>query len=410
MTFKPNQLEYLEPRRLLSSASLSRGLLTVDASDTGSQINISIDPANARLLSVNIDGAVQTFPLAKTRRILVNGGPGNDSIQIDDSNGPIRTPATLYGGDGNDTLIGGAGPELLDGGNGDDVLNAGTGNQTLQGDAGDDTLTGGPGHDLLEGGDDDDLLTAGSGPNQLYGDAGNDTLYGGSGSDTLGGASEDTLYTAGTLPQTAYVAGNDSIVCGSGNDWVVGDDNEQLHQTCTIIAGTGKDILDGRDGDQIINAKPGDIVPVNDEYANPTADQTTFAVETLAVLNIYIRVNGKLQKVNIADGIGDFDDRGMFYTSVTPVIVSNPGGTLLRMRDLVNRPFYLSEFFQNWGLSFSSTNLGRNLVGNGHQLLMFVNGKRNYQFGNYKLQSKSVLLSNGSHLNTKVDHITIIYT
>lgn len=80
------------------------------------------------------------------------------------------------------------------------------------------------------------------------------------------------------------------------------------------------------------------------------------------------------------------------------------------MRDVVNRPFYLREFFENWGVSFSATNLGRYTIGDGHQLLMFVDGKRNDQFGNYKMQSQSSLLANGSHLDTRVDHITIVYT
>jgi Ca2+-binding RTX toxin-like protein len=404
-------IEPVECRLLLSAATLSHGLLTVQATDLNSTIVVAVNSSNKRRLSVTVDGTVQTFSKAAVREIVVDGGSGSDYIAIDDSNGPVMTPASLYGGAGDDTIIGGAGPELLEGGDGNNVLTAGSGNQTLQGGAGNDTLTGGPGDDLLEAGDGDDLLTAGSGPNQLYGGAGTDTLYGGSGNDTLGGADQDELQFQGEpAPSSIYAPGRASIVCGSGSDWVVGSEYEQLHQQSTIVAGSGHDILDGRGNDVIVGQKPGDVIPDQDEYGDPSPGQTSFAVDILAVLNIYIKVNGKLQHVAIPDGVGNFDSRGAFYTSVTPIITSDPGGTLLRMRDVVKRQFTLQEFFQNWGISFDSTHIGRYLVGDGNKLTMTVNGQPNTQFGNYVIQSRSRLRPNGSWVNTRVDHITIVYS
>lgn len=401
--------ESLESRFLPSATSLTRGVLTIQGAEQGSTITVGLNATNRRQLVVTVDGTSQTLAKGLVRSITVEGGAGPNNISISDQ---VLIPATILGGAGNDTIVGGGGPELLQAGSGNALLQAGTGQQTLEGGAGNDTLYGGAAHDLLEGGDGANLLIAGSGPNQLYaGENGNNTLYGGSGNDTLGGANQDDLLFDGQSPPSSlYAAGNDSIVCGSGNDWVVGGDSEQFHQPNTIIAGSGHDVLDGRDGDVIEGQKPGDIIPSDDQYGDPAAGQTAFAVDIVAVLNIYIKVDGKLQKVNIPTGIGNFDSRGAFYTSAEPVITSNPGGTLLRMRDVVDRPFTLGEFFQNWGISLSSSNIGRYITGNGNKLTMLVNGKPNNQFENYVIQSKSRLLSNGSWLNTSVDRITLVYS
>lgn len=399
--------ETFEQRYLCSAATLSHGLLAVQGSEAGSTITVALDTSRPRQFVVTVDGVAQTFRQGLVHTIVVKGGAGPNNIAISDD---VAIPATLIGGGANDTLVGGGGPELLQAGSGNDLLRAGTGEQTLLGGDGADTLYGGSGHDLLEGGVANTMF-AGSGPNQLYGDGGNDTLYGGSGNDTLGGANQDDLSFEGQPGPTAlYAPGQDSIVCGSGNDWVVGSDYEQFHQSDTIVAGSGHDILDGRDGDVIIGQKQGDVVPTSDQYGDPASGETSFAEDILAVLNIYIRVNGKLEKVDIPNGVGNFDSRGAFYTAASPLITSDPGGTLLRMRDVVKRKFTLGEFFQNWGVSFSSTQIGRYIVGNGHKLTMLVNGKPSNQFGNYIIQSRSRLLPNGSWLNTEVDRITIIYS
>lgn len=401
--------ELLESRRLLSGITLTRGVLNVQGADQGSTIVVGVNAADRRQLAVTMDGSTQQFNRARVRAIVMNGGSGPNDISISDD---VLTPASVFGGAAGDTIMGGGGPELLQAGSGSSLLQAGTGQQTLVGGAGNDTLQGGSAHDLLEGGAGADLLIAGSGDNQVYAGAnGNNTLNGGSGNDTLGGANQDQFLFDGQPPPTSwFVPGDDRIVCGSGNDWVVGGDSEQIHQPSTIVAGSGHDILDARDGDVIVGQKPGDLVPSTDQYGTPTAGQTHFAVDILAVLNIYIRVGGKLQKVSIPSGIGNFGLRGALYTAVSPVITSNPGGTLLRMRDVVKRPFTLGEFFRNWGVSFDSTHIGRYLVGNGHKLTMTVNGKTNDRFGNYVIQSRSRLLPDGSWLNTAVDRITIVYS
>jgi Ca2+-binding RTX toxin-like protein len=404
------KMEELE-RRSLYSAALHNSTLTVTAGNAASTITVAMDPANPRELAVTVNGVVNLYNRKQIRQIVILGGPGNDTLRVDDSNGNVTVPVTLSGGAGNDTIVGGSMDALLQGGNGNDVLTAGSGQQTLDGGNGDDRLMGGSSHDLLEGGNGDDLLRAGRGSSQLYGDAGNDTLLGGPGNDTLGGAAEDMPLLVGQPPPASiFTPGYDSVVCGGGNDWVVGGEYEQYHQQQTIVAGTGRDTLDARGNDVIIGRKPTDVVPSEDEYQDPTSGQTRFAVETLAVLNIDINSGGTSRQLNIPMGIGNYNFRGAVYTAALPIITSDPGGTLIHMRDTVNRPFTLKEFFQNWGVSFDSTHIGRYVAGNGHKLIMTVNGHRIDDFENYVIQSRAKLQADGSWLNTRVDRITITYT
>lgn len=88
---------------------------------------------------IRIDGAGDCTPTSATvpdvgiRKIIVNSGPLDDTITIDNSTGnsvPANVPTQLFGGAGNDTL---------NGGNGDDWLNGGPGNDTLVGNDGTDT-------------------------------------------------------------------------------------------------------------------------------------------------------------------------------------------------------------------------------------------------------------------------------
>jgi Ca2+-binding RTX toxin-like protein len=85
-------------------------------------------------------------------RIVVYGGPGNDTIQIDSR---ITIPAWLFGGDGNDTLTPGGGPSLVLGGGANDTLRGGNGRSILIGGRGSDLLQGGKGDAILISGNTD---------------------------------------------------------------------------------------------------------------------------------------------------------------------------------------------------------------------------------------------------------------
>lgn len=163
-------VERLEERSLLDVA-LVQGIWTIQAGDpAGNQVVIDRDPADASTLRVVLNGQLAaTQAEAVIQGIRVEGGPGNDVVRLDLGNPPVRFPASLLGGGGDDLLAAGFGRTSLDGG---------AGNDTLWGSVGNDTLRGGSGTDTLVGGGGDDRLYGGSGNDALHGDEGNDTLIG----------------------------------------------------------------------------------------------------------------------------------------------------------------------------------------------------------------------------------------
>lgn len=93
-------------------------------------------------------------PEGPARWLMVDLGPGNDSLRLQGSFEEVGF-VRLAGGRGNDTIHGS--PE-------DDLIEAGPGSDRLYGGAGEDGLIGGlPGPTFLYGGPDGDLLAAGGG-------------------------------------------------------------------------------------------------------------------------------------------------------------------------------------------------------------------------------------------------------
>jgi hypothetical protein len=119
----------------------------------------SFYPSDFLTVYVN-DHAVSNIPLAKLRRIRIEGGDGDDQIVIGPETRenmaffpefvPIAQSLELIGGNGNDTLIGG---------DANDILRGGPGN---------DELAGGDGNDQLDGGPSTDILRGNAGTNQLF--------------------------------------------------------------------------------------------------------------------------------------------------------------------------------------------------------------------------------------------------
>jgi Ca2+-binding RTX toxin-like protein len=87
------------------------------------------------------------LPGSSVQSIVINGGPGADSISVASS---VSIPAMLIGGGGPDTIIAGAGRTTLKGGAGNDSLVAGNGDDNLIAGAGDNNLIGGTGNDLFQ--------------------------------------------------------------------------------------------------------------------------------------------------------------------------------------------------------------------------------------------------------------------
>jgi Ca2+-binding RTX toxin-like protein len=124
----------------------------------------------------------------------MDGGAGNDTLRIDESNGTMP-PAKLVGGVGNDQLTGGSGDDIIDGADGAD---------SILGNAGDDIIDGGAGNDKVIGGPGDDTVDLGA-------DADEFTFKTGEGDDVKvdGGSEKDTLRVIGSDGVDGVVASTD---------------------------------------------------------------------------------------------------------------------------------------------------------------------------------------------------------
>ena len=145
----------------------------------------------------------------------VNGGAGNETINVTPFNGGVLvsgTPAAvgIFHADATDQLI-------VNGGAGNDTINAstlaaGAISLTLNGGAGDDVLTGSQGNDLLLGDDGNDVVVGGAGSDTALLGAGNDTFFWnpGDGSDVVEGqAGTDRLDFAGAnIAETFTISAN----------------------------------------------------------------------------------------------------------------------------------------------------------------------------------------------------------
>lgn len=173
--------ERLEDRRLLAITAVftpSSGSLSVFGDRFDNTIEISRDVSGNILINggaVAVSGG--TPSLANTTLIQAFGLAGDDTISLNETNGPLP-PANLYGGAGDDTLIGGSGADHLFGQLGNDQLFGQGEVDLLFGGAGNDTLTGGVGDDRAFGENGDDVF------HWKPGD-GNDIVEGQDGFDTM---------------------------------------------------------------------------------------------------------------------------------------------------------------------------------------------------------------------------------
>jgi len=167
----------------LGIARLSDGLLAVEGTNADDRIALRVQAGNPAILQVDLgdDGSGEfSIPRAEVARISLDGGNGDDSLRIDESNGVFTDtiPTTIHGGNGNDRIVGGAGAITLQGDNGDDVLIGGSGVETLIGGNGDDSIDGNKGNDvaLLGNGNDTFVWDPGDGSDTVEGQNGTDTM------------------------------------------------------------------------------------------------------------------------------------------------------------------------------------------------------------------------------------------
>lgn len=229
--------ERLEDRRLLAVTATfnsATGVLTVlgDAGDNLIVVGRTVAgdlEVSGEGASVPISGGTPTI----SDRIVVRGGVGDDSISIDESNGPMPG-SVLSGNDGDDLLVGGSGPDVL------------------TGLAGDDVLLGGDGIDSLSGGDGDDFLAGDEGDDLVAGRDGADTLFweDGDGDDRLnGGPDADLVSIRGSMDA-------DEIAI-TPNGAQVRVTRSNLTPFLLRIRDTETVEVNGEDGDDMITSDPG---------------------------------------------------------------------------------------------------------------------------------------------------------
>jgi Ca2+-binding RTX toxin-like protein len=146
-------------------AVVVNGTLEVTGDDHDNSVALRLASGDPSQLQVDVgnDGTADfAFPSSAVSAIDIRMGPGEDTVKIDDSNGPFTTsiPTTISGGPGNDSLTGGAGAE------------------TFQAGPGDDTVTGGRGNDIgsLGSGNDTFVWNPGDASDVIHGAAGTDTM------------------------------------------------------------------------------------------------------------------------------------------------------------------------------------------------------------------------------------------
>jgi Ca2+-binding RTX toxin-like protein len=150
-------VERLEDRQLLAGGITSAaGIVTIEGTPGADVAHVVQHGTKIVIDLTTPDGAtaVRTFKRSQLRRVVFQGGDGNDTF-INRS----TVKATAIGG------------------NGSDFFRAGKSGDTLLGGSGDNTLIGGSGHDRLVGGPSADVIIAGKGRAVITGGGGHDIIH-----------------------------------------------------------------------------------------------------------------------------------------------------------------------------------------------------------------------------------------
>ena len=146
------------------TAQINGDTLNVTGNGAADALALRLAPGDPATLQIDVgDDGTADFAFARSafRTVDVQGGGGDDTIRVDQSNGLFTdTGLLLEGGNGNDTLIGGDGADVLSGGSGNDTVDGNRGNDVALLGAGNDTFTWDPGEgsDTIEGNEGNDTL------------------------------------------------------------------------------------------------------------------------------------------------------------------------------------------------------------------------------------------------------------
>ncbi len=274
----------------------------INGTDGNDNIDITINKDGSYTVVVN--GEEQSYTAEEAQRLVVDGGKGNDTINIhqdgyqngtyEDENGEEhKTGLMIKGGDGDDVIkadedvyrnlyiSGGNGKDNIVGGSGKDHIVDNYGSNTIDGGAGNDSITalgyddtdtwygrlwnkftgksnqsntieGGKGNDTIITGDGDDTITDKGGNNTIISNGGNDSIeitgsYKWSQNSIYAGDGNDTIKTGDS---------NDTIYGGKGNDVIKSTGGENsLHGGAgddIIYGGEGRDYIEGEKGNDVI--------------------------------------------------------------------------------------------------------------------------------------------------------------
>ena len=224
----------------------------------------------------------------------------------------------------------------LTGTNGDDVINGLGGNDELIGLDGRDTLNGGNGDDLLIGGAGNDRLDGGDGMDSVlyYRDRGANPVY----VDLLAGTATDSHGDTDTLVSIEYMFGTE------GDDTILGSNiaSERL------FGRGGNDLLDGRDGKNLIFTGSG--------------NDTVRVGTTIEDARDTIVVNGRGNKtITGTNAEGSEYDHHIVFEMDAPVTVNLATGiaTSAGMRTDFSGALF---FLELGGSAFADTLLGGNPI------------------------------------------------
>jgi Ca2+-binding RTX toxin-like protein len=160
-------------------------LLTITGDSTNDSLTVGRTPAGV----LTLNGTPVLGGTATTSNVLdivMDGGAGNDTLRVDESNGAMPR-LEFHGGAGNDQLVGGSRADSLFGGPDADALVGNGGDDNLVGETGNDKVVGGPGVDTvsLGAGGDEFTWSSGDGNDVVDGDADKDTLIFNAGPESL---------------------------------------------------------------------------------------------------------------------------------------------------------------------------------------------------------------------------------
>ncbi|MBQ7567786.1 hypothetical protein IJT17_03175 [bacterium] len=330
-------------------------VIVVSGSRNGDEISVTSGGDDGSVV-VNVNGTETTYTAEEAKRLLIDGGAGDDNIVIDED---IATGMHIFGGKGDDNIYGGSGNDFIVddygynniyGRGGDDTIRAagddflgfginnifgGAGNDTIYGGdvvdyiyggEGDDKIYGGGAGDYINGGNGNDTIEGGSGADTLRGDGGNDYISGGSGKDTIyGGAGDDLIYGNEGKDTIDGGAGSD-VIAGKEDEWGGSDkittdehdrvvtestDVQMLRETMTDVKDEDIQLAFGTDGDDEINITSGGsdgsiIVSVNGEEKRYTAAEARSLIIDGGRGNDNITVSEDVRaNLHITGGAGD---------------------------------------------------------------------------------------------------------